>query len=165
MATFRVTVTPPDGGINKGQKVLPSQMRAALVASVGIIQPKIQEETPVGATGQLRNSYSHELDGSPLSLKQAAKIVNPALHHDFVDQGRAPGRRPPVSALIPWVGTKLGVPVEERRQVAYLVARKIGAEGTEGADMVRQGWFKARPRVKKVLESVGAKVGKAIASE
>jgi hypothetical protein len=54
--------------------------------------------------------------------------------------GRAPGKRPPVSALIPWVNAKFGIGGKEAVSIAWAVAKKIEKEGTEyypdGSDLL-----------------------------
>lgn len=58
----------------------------------------------------------------------------------FLANGRAPGRRPPVSALLPWVNAKFGIGGQEALSIAFAVATKIGNEGTrfypEGTDLL-----------------------------
>jgi hypothetical protein len=49
----------------------------------------------------------------------------------FLDQGRAPGKFPPVSNIRDWVRTKLGIDEKKADSVAYLVGRKISQEGTK----------------------------------
>lgn len=58
----------------------------------------------------------------------------------FLANGRAPGRRPPVNALLPWVNAKFGIGGNEALSIAFAVATKIGNEGTrfypEGTDLL-----------------------------
>lgn len=58
----------------------------------------------------------------------------------FLANGRAPGRRPPASELLPWVNAKFGIGGQEALSIAFAVATKIGNEGTrfypEGTDLL-----------------------------
>lgn len=58
----------------------------------------------------------------------------------FLANGRAPGRRPPASALLPWVNAKFGIGGQEALSIAFAVATKIGKEGTrfypDGTDLL-----------------------------
>lgn len=58
----------------------------------------------------------------------------------WLQNGRAPGAMPPVSALIPWVSAKLGKGGREGVSIAWAVAKKIQKEGTnyypEGTDLL-----------------------------
>lgn len=46
-------------------------------------------------------------------------------------KGRAPGKRPPISALKKWAQAKFGVGDKEATSIAFAVAKKIENEGTE----------------------------------
>lgn len=58
----------------------------------------------------------------------------------FLVNGRANGKRPPISPLIQWVGYKFGYSGQQAVSVAYAVANKIAQEGTdyypEGTDLL-----------------------------
>lgn len=57
-------------------------------------------------------------------------LVNKAAHAVYVEMGRRAGARmPPVSALIPWVMKKFGVPYKQARGIAFAVAKKIARRG------------------------------------
>ena len=47
-----------------------------------------------------------------------------------LDEGRSPGRFPPVDAIRDWVARKLGISGNENNSIAYLIGRKIANEGT-----------------------------------
>ena len=65
---------------------------------------------------------------------------------------------PPVAPIADWAVSKLGVSHQEAQGVAHAVARKIAAEGTEGAHMFSEGFKAVRPRVLKLLERAGARI-------
>lgn len=54
--------------------------------------------------------------------------------------GRKGGTAPPISALLPWVTAKFGIGGNEAKGIAFAVANKIKAEGTnyypEGTDLL-----------------------------
>lgn len=58
----------------------------------------------------------------------------------WLSHGRKPGKKPPISALIPWVNAKFGIGGNEAKGIAFAVARKIELEGTnyypEGTDLL-----------------------------
>lgn len=112
--------------------------------------------SPINASGNLRQSINFE----PLKITQFGITFQLVLddYYKWVDQGRKPGHRPPIEAILKWISakplkikskvdlTKLnkkGIPVkrratteekisidEERRNAAELIARKIEREGT-----------------------------------
>lgn len=116
--------------------------------------------TPRGWSGALADAYQTETRRGA-GGKVTGILANPMLYHDVREDGRNPGKQPPVSALIPWVGSKLGVPPADRPAVAFLVARKIGRAGYEGAHMVADGWDETRDQIKPELKELGLRIVKA----
>lgn len=118
----------------------------------------IVKRTPVGWSGALRGGYQVEVRRAN-TKNPVGVIANPILYHDAVEDGRKPGKRPPIEALMPWVGSKLGVPPgPERRSVAFLVARKIGQTGTKPQRMVEQGWKETRDNIAPLLKQAGLRI-------
>ena len=61
----------------------------------------------------------------------------------FVENGRKPGRFPPIDKILEWVRIKPVIPYTDSRgrlpteeQLAFLIARKIANEGTEGRNVL-----------------------------
>ena len=56
----------------------------------------------------------------------------------YVEYGRGPGKQPPVSSIEQWIKVKPIIPdsrngkIPTTTQLAYLISRKIGREGTKG---------------------------------
>jgi hypothetical protein len=79
---------------------------------------------------------------------------------DPVEFGRAPGRMPPVKALIPWVERFLTLKTgQSSESVAFALARYIASRGTSyyrnvprGAQMFAQGGTAALPTVEKIFK-------------
>jgi len=70
---------------------------------------------------------------------------------EFVDQGRAPGKRPPLNEILKWVKTKLPVGGNDL-QTAFLIARKIGKVGTKGNEFATK--VLTDKRVKQLEDSI-----------
>jgi hypothetical protein len=98
-------------------------------------------------TGQLRGSIFTEARGVPFQRSQV--IASSVFYAPIVEQGRRPGRRPPLAPIRLWVRRKLGVGPREERQVAFLVARKIGRVGFAGVHMFRNATTALAPIVAK----------------
>jgi hypothetical protein len=49
----------------------------------------------------------------------------------YLDQGRRPGKFPPISNIRSWIRSKLNIPIEEESAAIFLIGRKISKEGTE----------------------------------
>lgn len=89
------------------------------------------------ASGELQNFETH------ITLNDTTLLVSFKLedYWRYVEYGRGPGRMPPIDDIEKWVSVKIkdqkpAVPdpingkIPDTRQLAYLIARKIGREGT-----------------------------------
>ena len=131
---------------SRGREYMLGAALTALRRLGGILVPAIKEETPVGATGHLKNYTVFQVLGTAedmrLEIRQSAASDRGFMYGVAVRQGTRT-HFPPYRALIPWVMRKLGISGEkEASRVAYLVARKISKVGT-----------KANPYHVRVMES------------
>lgn len=86
------------------------------------------------ATGSLSNfTYHINLNGSYFEL-----IFSLQDYYYYLEYGRRAGKQPPIEAIEEWIRVKPIIPyavngkVPDTRQLAFLIARKIGRDGTEG---------------------------------
>lgn len=86
------------------------------------------------ATGSLSNfTYHINLNGSYFEL-----IFSLQDYYYYLEYGRRAGKQPPIEAIEEWIRVKPIIPyavngkVPDTRQLAFLIARKIGREGIEG---------------------------------
>lgn len=84
------------------------------------------------ATGNLQNFQTHiTLNDTTLSVSFELED-----YWKYVEYGRGPGKQPPIDKIEEWVRVKPIIPnpingkIPDTRQLAYLIARKIGREGT-----------------------------------
>lgn len=84
------------------------------------------------ATGNLQNFQTHiTLNDTTLSVSFELED-----YWKYVEYGRTPGKQPPIDKIEEWIRVKPIVPdpingkIPDTRQLAYLIARKIGREGT-----------------------------------
>lgn len=112
------------------------EMRISLEESLLFLEREVKERTPVGVGGGggLRGSITYLMQGSPVSGDLQGKVFSPLRHALPVEMGTKP-HFPPVEPIRDWVEKKLGVSPDESASVAFLVARKISRDGTEGAHM------------------------------
>lgn len=105
-------------------------------------------------TAETKNSLysSVERDGSAL----VGTVGASSDHAIFVHEGRGPGKPPPISAIRPWVLRKLSVPEPEADRTAFLIARKIGARGTEGTPFLTRPFEIIRPELAGRFAAAGA---------
>lgn len=89
----------------------------------------LEKNSPVGVTGDLKRGW----EVKPTAFVNGeflVRIINDTPFSLNRLEGRKAGKAPPSSALESWVALKLRVPPKEVKRVAFLVARKIGREGT-----------------------------------
>ena len=119
--------------------------------AVNMTETAVSGFTPVN-TGALRGSTTTNVMGTPASI--TGEVVTDIVYGWPVEEGRRPGKMPPVSAIELWVRRKLGISGTEARQVAYVVARAIGKRGTRGAYMFKQGFEQVRPAIISLFERI-----------
>lgn len=96
---------------------------------------KITRFGAVNASGKLANSLRYEVKGGKLRVYALG-------YAPVMETGRKGGKRPPVSAIEQWLSDKGIAPQGiSKKSLAYLIARKIGKEGTEiykqgGSDLI-----------------------------
>jgi len=90
------------------------------------IQSDARMRVPV-ASNRLRSSIVTRLRGD----RMGGVVESNVKYALYVEQGRKPGRPPPSSALEAWVRTKISSSAKEIKGIAFLIARKIGLEGTK----------------------------------
>ena len=124
-----------EDAFRQAPQIVMDELIAATLQSTLLAERETRERTPVGVGGDggLKGSIAAQ---EPRVLEnQVIGVTGSPLNYVIpVEIGTRP-HFPPVSALTDWVRIKLGVPEEEVEEVAFLVARKIAAKGTEGARM------------------------------
>lgn len=108
------------------------------------IKERLQEQDKL-ASGDLYNSISFdvEVEGGIVSLNVYAND-----YFKWVDQGRPPGKQPPMWKILKWTDNRgihprsTGIPQRSfglpraDRSLAFLIARKIGMEGIKPANIL-----------------------------
>ncbi|HQV45029.1 MAG TPA: hypothetical protein PK478_02000 [Nitrospira sp.] len=125
----------------------------ALDAESGVIAA-----TPVGATGHLRQSITHQVAASALVVQGRVYSTDVPIKVASVEHGRAPGRMPPMAPIELWVSRKLG----GDRRVAFLVARAIGRRGTKGQHMFEKGYESATSRLPQRMAGLRAAIARVL---
>jgi len=135
---------------------------AAKYANVG---PIVQQETTKGVTrsviaiegdakrlapvdrGQLRRSLTHEVKASGRDVVGTAGTN--LLYARFVEEGRRPGKMPPIAAIAGWA-SRHGIEPD----AAFLIARSIGRRGTKPRPYLKPAFEKNRALINRELGPV-----------
>lgn len=116
------------------------QIRALVDTIADIYRVKLG---PSNATGNLSN-FQTIIDINDTTFSVAFELED---YWKYVEYGRGPGKQPPIDAIEQWVRIKPVVPraingrVPDTRQLAFLIARKIGREGIEPKHYLRDTMY------------------------
>lgn len=125
----------------------------AVHKAVAEFERQVVVRTPVGASGNLRRTFSTKVSKGQSVVK--GELVNPLIYALPVEKGRKPGRQPPTTPIEIWVRRKLGISdPQEARSVAFVIARAIGRRGTKAVKMVEEGLNAAEPTIYKLFDAV-----------
>ena len=87
----------------------------------------------INASNTLHDNASTVIEVNGLTLSVSFNLED---YWKYVEYGRRPGKRPPIDAIEQWIKVKPIVPdpingkIPSTRQLAFLISRKIGREGT-----------------------------------
>ncbi|MEW8049309.1 MAG: HK97 gp10 family phage protein [Candidatus Thiodiazotropha sp.] len=130
-------------------ELVQDELTAATWEAEMLLLREIKEDTPVGATSNLRQSIHAQ---APVHHHQTVEgiVGTSALHALPVEMGTRP-HFPPVEPLIDWVQAKLDIRDEsEAEAVAFSIARKIAARGTKGQKMFHNNFHELKPTIEQI---------------
>ena len=93
------------------------------------------------ATGDLMNNVEYIIEKDSRSVSVSLQLED---YWKWVEEGRSPGRFPPVDKILDWIRVKPIVPDERsgrlptENQLAFLIGRKIAEEGIEGTHYLQE---------------------------
>lgn len=114
------------------------------------------------ATGDLMNNVEYIIEKDSRSVSVSLQLED---YWRFVEEGRAPGKFPPVDKILDWIRVKPIVPDERsgrlptENQLAFLIGRKIAEEGIEGTHYLQESQEEVLAEFEdKLSEAVGKDV-------
>ena len=119
------------------------------------IQSDARLHVPV-ATNRLRSSIRITVGRGGVGAQVGTNVRYAGALEDADGDGfgRKPGRPPPTQALIPWVMTKITRDPKLAKVIAFLIARKIGREGTKPQPFLLPALRKERPRYFRAIRRI-----------
>ena len=94
------------------------------------------------ASGDLLNNIEYEITRGDFTYTIYVKMKD---YWYYVENGRKAGKWPPIDNILRWITVKPVLPrpnaegkLPTPQQLAFLIARKIGEEGTEGTQDLRK---------------------------
>lgn len=114
------------------------------------------------ATGDLMNNVEYIIEKDSRSVSVSLQLED---YWKWVEEGRSPGRFPPVDKILDWIRVKPIVPDENNgrlpteNQLAFLIGRKIAEEGIEGTHYLQESQEEVLAEFEdKLSEAVGKDV-------
>lgn len=105
------------------------ELSAGVLEAQLLLVRELKDAAPTGATESLRGSISAK-EPKVLANSVIGEVGTSIGHALPVELGTKP-HFPPLAPLRDWVKSKLDVEAEQVDNVAYMIARKIAARGTE----------------------------------
>lgn len=105
-----------------------------IVNQIVTLYRKELQDKGINASSALSNSASAIVDLNGTTLTVSLQLED---YWKYVEYGRGPGKMPPVDKIADWIKIKPVIPnpingkVPDTKQLAFLIARKIGREGIE----------------------------------
>lgn len=123
------------------------------------------------ATGNLAGSVMFSVDHRGIQYKVILDLLS---YWKYVEYGRRAGKMPPIQAIMDWIKVKPVIPREingqlpTERQLAFLIARSIGENGTEGKHVLEKANTKTQEQMiesikQAFLEDIGEDMDKVLA--
>jgi hypothetical protein len=139
----------------KYNKLMDTEIKSTLLEMTSIAQKNIMDEAPTGYTGILKDSIQATV------AKNVGRVFPGVKYAYFVENGRNPGRMPPLRPIMGWLakapkgmerfanmnaaGILTGSSTESRlKQAAFMVSRAIGLRGTRANPFFDRGTRKSR---------------------
>ena len=141
-------------------EIVREELLAAITEADLLLEREVKERTPTGVGGTLRSSiFGREMVLADNVIGEVGTMVSYAIP---VELGTRP-HFPPIEPIKDWVRHKLGVAPEQVDEVAYRVARKIAARGTQGAHMFGEAFAATRSQINAIMlraqERIVARLG------
>ncbi len=150
-------------GAKANEAVVNRELTAAMHASTQMFRGLIIPATPVGVSGMLRGGTAAEVSTSAGAFSIEGRVFNPSAYGLPVELGRGAGKRqPPSSALELWVRRKLGVPDNRVKSVAFLIARKIGRQGTKAVEMFTKAFASGKGQANAYFDRAASRIAEAL---
>lgn len=144
-----------DADLARAPKIVREELLRSMVEVDALLEREVKDATPT-ATGITRASIFSREEMLPDGVLGVISSSQP--HVAYVELGTRP-HFPPVEALQDWVRVKFAYTSErEIRSTAFLIARAIARDGTEGAHMFEDTFDRQRTRVVDIFAASRARV-------
>lgn len=109
------------------------------------------------ASGTLIDSIEVQLHSTNTTITAVLSVAD---YYWYVENGRKAGKMPPIEKILKWIEDKPVIPREgpngklpTERQLAFLIARKIGREGYDGKPSLQETIDEVNSRYIPILQA------------
>lgn len=147
----------------KAPEIINNELTAAMYEALALIERNVKRFTPVGvfgAQGGLLGSEHGEVIGKGTPLVKGV-FASQSPYGEVIEKGRTAGKTwPPEGALVRWIEMKFGVDEAEAKRLEFVVRRKIGRKGFEGAHMFEKGFEASLPGLDEIFDRHGFNIAR-----
>lgn len=124
----------------KAPAVIQAGLDGFVTEATIFLKAQVMMRTPQGVGGAREGlmasiNANTEVTGKGTPLVKGV-VAHDSRHGDVVEKGRTAGKgMPPKGSLVRWLEVKLGLDEKTARRIEFVVRRKIGVKGFEGAHM------------------------------
>ncbi|HIJ95787.1 MAG TPA: hypothetical protein HPP94_08650 [Desulfuromonadales bacterium] len=151
-------------------KVIQAGLDRFVTQATLFLLTEVQKRTPqgvFGAQGGLLGSIQDQVYNKGTPIVKGV-VMSAQKYAEVIEKGRRPGKGLAsavpgdkyVSPLIPWVNKKLGLSGKDAERVAYLIGRKIKAEGFEGRHMFEKAANENIGRLEAMAQACGLTIAR-----
>ncbi len=112
----------------------------------------------MGYQGGLISTVNSEVTGKGTPLIKGI-VFHGSKYGDVVEKGRSAGKgMPPKGTLVRWLEVKLGLSTKEAQRIEFVVRRKIGLRGTQGAQMFEKALTDNIGKLEQMAQACGLRI-------
>lgn len=140
----------------KAPEIVREELTAAMLGAEQYLKREVQEGTPVGAHGFLRQSIE-AAEPQVLANSVLGEVGSPLRYVESVELGTRP-HWAPLQPLIDWVEHKLGIGADKAEGVARSVQLGIAHHGTPGVGMFHRAYNRGSQTVYRIFEAAQGRI-------
>jgi len=153
----------------RAEGIIEKELLTAMYEATAFLEREVRERTPrgvYGAQGGLSATIHGEVSKGSSVIKGIVGIVgHQSRYGDVIEKGREPGKgMPPPGVLLRWIEVKLGVDERTAKSIEFVIRRKIGKKGFEGAHMFENALDENWDRVVGVFKERGFDIARKLNS-
>jgi len=162
LTTVNIDINP-SGALLTGQPqaIIQAGLDRLITKITHFLDAEVKRRTPqgvMGAQGGLLGSIQAEVTGKGTPLVRGT-VMSAQKYAEVVEKGRSAGKgMPPAGVLLRWLEVKLGLDEATAKRVEFVVRRKIGQRGFEGAHMFEKAVTENEAKLDAMAQAEGFKI-------